>query len=252
MLQLLERTIEVQTLVSHLHPCLSERYPVAVLEGIELHLFDPTLDGFRFEKTVPTPDWLGSQIAAAFPLEENANRMTCLVDTATLSASDGPVVVLHEFVHCHQFHTCEPTIKSTLEVAQRATGCGDDLWELEHPFPYTSPQFENFYGTFLGEAESNDAVHVLETRHKLKEVLEPMDFEYMVWQEWKEGFARHLENRARAHLGWHTKPRRVSPPFDRTSFYAGGDAYTQFLERSDPEITLDLVALYTAMLHPGA
>ncbi len=31
-------------------------------------------------------------------------------------------------------------------------------------------------------------------RRKLRKTLDRIDFEYMVWVEWKEGFVRYIEN----------------------------------------------------------
>ncbi|MGB4528172.1 MAG: hypothetical protein WBI68_01060, partial [Bacillota bacterium] len=71
------------------------------------------------------------------------------------------------------------------------------------------------------------------------------------WQEWKEGFARYIENKIRAYLGL---PLNLagdliddSSPFTRVSFYAGGAMLIGFLESVRPKAVRDLRLLFAEL-----
>ncbi len=68
--------------------------------------------------------------------------------------------------------------------------CGD-----QYPFPYSSPDFIETYAALLQAVDANQGEEALRVHQKLRKFLLPLDFEYLTWQEWKEGFARLIENR---------------------------------------------------------
>lgn len=234
-------------MVADLHPLLHQRYPVALVEDGTLAIFDPVGDGFRLEKRIPKPAWIVPNIAAALPMEERNWQMTVVLDATHRNPTDAAVIVLHEFVHSYQFQTCEEAVKGTLEVARRAQQNGHGTWELDHPFPYERPEVVEAYQQVLAALERDDESSTREARTALLNRLEPLDAEYMVWQEWKEGFARHLENLIRVRVGLERSGSATIPPMNRVSFYAGGDALIGFLVRREPRLLLDLEALFHAM-----
>jgi hypothetical protein len=238
----LDYVLEMQTRVSQLHPIFGMRFPVAVLEDERLDWFEPTEHGFTQIKSSTSPAWLLSPIQAAFPLE---GVMACVIDSKSLEGLDGAITVMHEFVHCHQYDTCESKLKSQLEVAQRATEADNHMWELEHPFPYNNLDFERLYAEQL--RQPLELHRAREIRSELRRVLEPMDFEYMLWQEWKEGLARYFENLIRHELELPLASSRSTPPFDRVTFYAGGEALISLLVRQRPELTSNFEDLFYAM-----
>jgi hypothetical protein len=70
----------------------------------------------------------------------------------------------------------------------------------------------------------------------------------MVWQEWKEGFALYVENMIREHLGLDRNMVGRRMPYNRTAFYAGGEALISFLSRDDQRLSTDLDALFNRMM----
>ena len=66
----------------------------------------------------------------------------------------------------------------------------DFMWELEHPFPYGDADFVRDYKDLLSALGTGDEGRVVSIRKALKERLSWEDWEYMTWQEWKEGTAR--------------------------------------------------------------
>jgi hypothetical protein len=143
--------------------------------------------------------------------------------------------------------TVEPHIKARLTVARKAQAEDDFMWELNHPFPYEDEPFQEIYGIFLERAAAEDRPAVARCRSFLKEVLNLEDYEYMVWQEWKEGFARFLENKVRVRLGLDELHSPDTPPFDRVTFYEGGARWIALLVGEDAELMEDIEALFQRM-----
>lgn len=96
-----------------------------------------------------------------FPLSSYNGRVACVVTPEIFDEPGGIVTILHEFVHCYQFSTCEMDLKAKLAVARQAETEGDMMWEIEHPFPYEDQSFtvpfERFIAvTSVGELDLAD------------------------------------------------------------------------------------------------
>ncbi len=76
------------------------------------------------------------------------------------------------------------------------------------------------------------------------QALSPGEWDYLTWQEWKEGLARYLENRMREVVGLPENKGGENPPSTRVTFYRGGDKLIRFLERRRPGIVSDMEQLY--------
>jgi hypothetical protein len=70
----------------------------------------------------------------------------------------------------------------------------------------------------------------------------------MVWQEWKEGFARFVENTIRRRLGMEENHYGVEEPFHRVTFYEGGSKFIGFLGKQEPGLLVDIENLFSKML----
>ncbi len=73
----------------------------------------------------------------------------------------------------------------------------------------------------------------------------------MVWQEWKKGYARHVENKIQRELGLKVNTFGEEPPYSRITFYVGGAAYFDFLAGQEPEALTDLQGLFDLLLNWG-
>ena len=82
---------------------------------------------------------------------------------------------------------------------------------------------------------------------KLHDHLKKTDFEYLIWQEWKEGFARYIENLIYDNLGIEQNRNAISRPFDRVSLYEIGSRYITSLINEDNSLSSDLYKLFCAM-----
>ena len=101
---------------------------------------------------------------------------------------------------------------------------------------------------FLEENENRDLGEVMGGRRWLKSFLSEGDFEYMVWQEWKEGFARLIENQIRRRMGLPENFRGKEQPFDRVVFYVDGANFIEHLGRQAPQLLIDIESLFDRMI----
>ncbi len=246
----LQKIFEVQTKIVRIHPFLQKLYPVAIVEGDLFYVFD--LDSSRkryvLAKLAKPAMILPEGIRAAFPLDFYDNKMACVVTGDVFDDLSGYVMIFHEFIHCAQMECCEQKLKSGLSVARQAQQAGDPMWELDYPFPYEDSDFSEIYAIFLEAAAEGDANTVLRCRTFLKETLNTPDYEYMVWEEWKEGFARLIENRIRKELELKENHGGIDPPYNRVTFYEGGARYISILLSEDEDLQEDIEALFHRML----
>jgi hypothetical protein len=188
-------------------------------------------------------------VRAAFELECYDNRTACVVTGEVFDTPDGYVTIFHEFVHCYQALTCEMKLKQGLEVARQAMAAGNFMWEIEHPFPYNDPEFAETYRALLQAVDSDTGEEVLRAHRRLEQYLQPFDFEYLIWQEWKEGFARLIENRLQRFFTLPENHFGRQPPYHRITFYEGGAGLIAALSQETPGLVLDLEKLFWSTQH---
>ncbi len=246
----LDEIFAVQKKIRNIHPFLNKLYPVAIYDSGRFHIFEPDLEKKSFVPAgdVPAPTEVPDKLRAALGLDYDGGGIVCAVTGDVFDSLEGYVTIFHEFIHCRQWEEGEQDLKMELSVARSAAAKQDFMWELNHPFPYPDSQFTEIYGIFLEALKENRPQTVWNCRRFLREILNTQDFEYMIWQEWKEGFARLIENRIRIGLGLGENRGGREEPFDRVSFYAGGEGLIQLLVQEDPDLLEDLEGLFHAML----
>jgi hypothetical protein len=240
---------EMRREVQAIHPIFAGLYPVAVVEGNCFYVFDNVSSPVMYEPVLSQASGmeLPDRLRAAFPLDFYQGKSAGVITPDAFETKEGYVSLFHEFVHCYQAENVELELKSKLQVAREALEKEDFMWELEHPFPYEKPEFVDLYTRWLGS--SLDIQTRREIRHQLQTVLNVKDYEYMIWQEWKEGFARYLENEIRKRVNLPLNTGGSEKPFNRVSFYAGGEVYVRFLLDQDSALETDLAALFNRMLN---
>jgi len=206
---------------------------------------------YQFIKEASAPMVMPMSIRAAFQLAELNGRIACVVIPDVFDSIESFVTIFHEFVHYYQYETCEEALKLQLDIARKAREEDDTMWEIEHPFPYNSKNFTRGYKGFLEAVQKADHKRIIEERKALRAYLGVHDYEYMVWQEWKEGFARWVENRIREHLGVQKNNKGKQQPYCRVSFYAGGAAYIELLANGQPVMVKNLSDLFFGILKFG-
>ena len=226
-------------------------FPIAIVEDNYFFIFDT--NSFRkryiFVKKAPTLMWIAKGVRASFPLESYEGKVACIISDEIFESLEGYAAIFHEFMHCHQWEICEPKLKRNLEIAQKAMARKDYMWEINYPFPYDNSEFTETYSLFLKALEENELDHIFEYRSQLKHILSKDDFEYMVWQEWKEGFGRFIENRIKRRLGLKENHYGIEKPFHRITFYEGGARFIGFLSEQEPESLVDIEKLFCKMLN---
>lgn len=243
----LERLLAIQRQVADIHPWLAKAFPIALVEGDQFYIYNVSNGAYGFAVQAPTPMPMPVGVRAAFPLECLDDRPACIVTGEVFDTLDGYATILHEFVHCQQSETCESRLKETLGVARQAKARGDYMWEIAHPFPYEDLQFVETYAALLSALQAAEERDVYVARAHLTAQLSAHDHEYMVWQEWKEGFARYVENQVKERLGLDGNHGGSVPPFSRVSFYEGGSRLSAFLGAREPHLISDPEALFYRM-----
>ncbi len=244
--QQLQKVYELQQQIVDVHPLLRQVYPVAIVVDDQFCIFDIDDSGqaYTYVKQAPTPMPIPQGVRAAFPLECYGNKAACVVTEDVFDTLDGYVTIFHEFVHCYQMATRETALKETLTIAQKSQASSDFMWEINHPFPYATPDFVETYIAFLEAATHHRHDIIRGCRAQLRAHLRTEDFEYMVWQEWKEGFARHIENLIKQRLGLAENHGGATPPFSRVTFYEGGARFIATLAAAHPELATDIEQLF--------
>lgn len=242
----LDRVVAIQQQVKDIHPAFTSLYPVAVVRGGVFYVYEPEPGARHYKLAVTAPDKFNvpAGVRAAMPLDFWSNRIACVITPDALEDLGGFILVFHEFVHCYQWEKCERRLKEKMAVYRAAMRRKDYMWELQYAFPYGAEEFERNYGAMFDALRAGNSGALSASRSKLKESLSSGDWEYMTWQEWKEGLARCLENAVAARLGRPANRGGMEAPFTRVTFYAGGEALIRALADRQPGIMNDIEALY--------
>jgi hypothetical protein len=245
----LQKVLDLQAKIKDIHPLFGKTYPIAIVEGKTFLVFDVEGQGtsYRLVKTAPTPMPIPVGVRAAFDLECYEQKTACVVTGEVFNTLDGYITIFHEFVHCHQASTCELKLKQSLDVARQAMAAGNYMWEIEHPFPYDSPEFVETYTALLQAVDANQGEEAIRFHQKLRKFLQPLDFEYLIWQEWKEGLARLIENRLQWRLDMLENHYGRQQPYHRITLYEGGAGVIAALSQAKPELYTHLEALFTSI-----
>lgn len=240
--------------VADLHPAFAKTYPVALIEDGQLTVFEPGADGQSWAQAAQAPvkPPMPVGIRAAMPLGFWGNRMACVVTPEIFAVPEGYAVILHEFVHCYEWETVEGKLKQGLTINQEAMARRDFMWELEYPFPYGNAEVKRVYGLWLAALEKGLTKKAGHWRSVLRKGLNSRDWEYMTWQEWKEGLARYLENLVRGRFDMGINLPDPGAPFDRIAFYRGGELFISRLQEKEPGLDKNIESLYRRIFTSGS
>jgi hypothetical protein len=235
----------LQAAVRDLHPFLDRFYPIGVAADDRLHIYDVDPDRriYRLVRHSVVPSPVLDGMRATVPLADYGNRPVCVVTADDFESIYGYVGVFHEFVHCAQWETCEPSLAAELATANPTIG-NMSLWEARHAFEYEDDRFVYSYGRLLAALSTGDLVTALSCHAAVVRDLAPLDREFMVWQEWKEGFARWVENKVRRRLGLRRNESGRAAPYGRGAFHVGGAGLIDLLVRAEPCLAHQLTDLY--------
>ena len=225
-------------------------YPIAVVNDNKFFIFDLDEKGesYEFKTAFHTNMNISKGILAAFPLEHYDSKIVAVVSPSAFDNLESRIVIFHEFVHCYQFNTVEMKIKNTLDISLEAVKNQDWMWELNHPFPYNDDLFKILLLT-LGVVNKNSEVdnNIIKFHKEMKKQLTKIDFEYMIWQEWKEGYARLIENKIRVYYGLKPQVTQMNVANERIIFYGLGERYIERIISQHPEYFYDIEKLFYSM-----
>lgn len=247
-LESLQQFIDFSKEQMHAERSLENYHPIAVVGQSKIRVFDIGECGnYTFMTETKRPDFVPDGVLAAMPIEFYENKVSAVVDEDALQTVDGKVAILHEFVHCHQFSNGELALKSKLKIAQKAMEEQNWMWEIEHPFPYDQSEVSTKLKE-LANWQTNriQQSHLVGELRALKSKMTHEDFEYMVWQIWKEGYARYIENLIRTDVGLAEIYREYTGKINRSIFYQIGDMYFRNLSELG---RVDLHQVLDQLLH---
>jgi hypothetical protein len=117
-------------------------------------------------------------------------------------------------------------------------------WELNYSFPYEDDYFIEKTITLNDFFAKNDYINIINFHKDMKTYFSETEYEYMIWQEWKEGFARYIENLIIAKLEMKQVTKVLTPPFDRTYFYVIGSKYIAMILNRENALSNDIEQLF--------
>lgn len=238
--------LKLQDEVKTIHPLLCEHFPIAIVEDKQLHIFEYNNAKYSLSHIEPDTMNIPVGVRAAFPLECMQNQAVVVVTGEVFNTVSEQVIIFHEFVHCYQYHTCEIQLREHIDLAKRSVNTNYS-WELNYPFPYTNNQYIEITRSLFESLDRKDDKLIGWTRRKLKAYLTTEQVEYMVWQEWKEGFARYIENQVKLFLGITLNHRGREEPYKRTTFYEMGSQLIKLIVQASPGSLNRIEELYYAL-----
>ncbi len=107
------KLIEMKNSIFHLHLLLKKLYPIVIVKGGDLLIFDVQTgeEEYHLVKETSNSENFEPGIRASMPLWQYNNNPVCVVSEEVFGDQKGYIVIFHEFVHCYQAETCEKKIK---------------------------------------------------------------------------------------------------------------------------------------------
>ncbi len=247
----LEKLQQLHKQVKDIDISVSNLYPVTLVEDNTFFVFDLNESGEKYEYKLesPTSMPIPKGVLAAFPLDFYHGKSSAIISDEAFNSLEGYIFIFHEFVHCFQWENGERDIRANLEIERKYKEGNNYMWEINHPFPYEDLVFVNKSIELEDYLEQENLDGVISYYRQMRDRLNKLDYEYMIWQEWKEGFARYIENLMRNRVGLKPNTSKLQPKFNRISFYEIGSKYIYLLIKNNPHLRNDIRGLYCKMFN---
>ncbi len=225
---------------------LLKLYTVAVVEDGYFFIFDLSDNGtcYEFKGEYKAPMIVPEKVLASFPLDFYDMKPAAVVSKDAFNTLERYIFIFHEFVHCYQWEQGDSEIREELEIAKIAKEKKDFMWEINHPFPYEDKVFINETSKLEFVDKKLQYKDMVDYHRVMKNHLNQIDFEYMVWQEFKEGFARYIENLIREKLQVKLNSNKLEKPFSRVIFYELGSRSISAILKENPEVKGNIKCIY--------
>jgi hypothetical protein len=249
-LSALQKIHELHEQVKDIDLSLSKLYPVAIVKNDTFFVFDldTTKEKYEFKLEHPTPMLFPKGVLASFPLEFYNMKPSAVITEDAFETQEGYAFIFHEFVHCFQWENGETEIRANLKIEQKSKEENNYMWEITHPFPYENSSFIEKTIALDNLFNTKDYNGVCKYYKEMNQLLTEIDFEYMIWQEWKEGYARYIENQIRDRLGLNKNINILKTPLERVCFYHIGSRYIDLLMNTDTNLKGNIKDLYYRMV----
>lgn len=246
----LNKLIMIQKEIVDISIALEKLYPVAIIKDNVFYVFDFNKDkgSYEYKCEFKPPMDISEEIFAAFDLDFYDNKMAAVVNEKALNTLEGCILVFHEFVHCYQAENDEMDLKSTLKLADKSMSEGNFMWEITYEFPYENKTFIKLTADYEEFYKNKDLGNIKNYYNQLKTLLDEFSYEYMIWQQWKEGYARYIENLIRERFKCNKNSKSIEPPYHRGSFYEIGSKYIELLLQHDQSLFNNTKGLYYKMI----
>jgi hypothetical protein len=242
----MDEIIKLHKDIRDVHVSLKDLYPIAVVNNGYFFIFDINEIGTKYEFKQKAPSDMSDEIdwLASFTLEFYGMKPSAVIGKNILENSGNYPSIFHEFVHCFQWNNGEQNIRQGLTIQKQEMEKNNYSWELNYPFPYGDNYFiEKTIALNVFFAKDNYG-SIVNFHKDMKTYLGETEFEYMIWQEWKEGFARYIENLVRTKLEVEQVTKVLVPPFDRTHFYMIGSKYIAMIINRENALSNDIEQLF--------
>jgi len=248
-ISLMDNIIKMHNDIKNIHVSLDKLYPITVINNGYFFVFDVNETGneYEFKIKAETQMPVSGDILAAFSLDFYNMKPSAIISKNTLENQNNYIFIFHEFVHCFQMENGEFDIRKNLTIEKQEMAKNNYSWELNYSFPYNDDYFIKNTIELSNYFTNGDYENVLNYHRKMKAYLQKIEFEYMTWQEWKEGYARYVENLIRKELGLQMNNNMLTQPFGRVHFYEIGNKYIEMLIKNDEELNNDIVKLFKKM-----
>jgi hypothetical protein len=249
-LRKLQALVELQATIQTTLLLFLEYYPIAIYESDHVFIFDFDKAAHGYELVGIESNTMGlfHGVRAAFPLACYHNRACVVVSGEVFDSLWEVVAVFHEMVHCYQFNTCEVELRATLEIERTSVNTSHYSWELHYPFPYDDSKVAALIDELLEQMADRDLDKAFHIRNELRLLLNTEQYEYLVWQEWKEGFARFIENKVRKQLGIDDNHAGAAKPYTRTTLYETGSRLIACIMNECSDCQADSKKLFHIMM----
>ncbi|MDR1837796.1 MAG: hypothetical protein LBQ89_09080 [Treponema sp.] len=245
----MDDVIKMHDKVKNIHVSLEKLYPITVINNGYFFIFDKNEIGhkYEFKRKVETSVVVSGEILTAFHLDFYDMKPSVVISENMIGNLGNDILVLHEFVHCFQLENGAIEIKNGLSIQKQEMAKKNYNWEIDFSFPYNNEYLID-KTMELSDCFTRDNYENVEIyRNCMRAYLHKAEYEYMIWQEWKEGFARYVENLIRKELGLRLNGNILVQPFGRVHFYEIGSKYIEMLIKNDKGLNDNIVKLFYNM-----
>ena len=254
----INRIFDFHDKIKEIDKSLEKLYPIAVVfdsKNILIFDIDPLGKKYEYKMENSTMDFPQS-IVAAKKLEIYEGKMSAIISNKIFKGKQGfvslfediedYVYIFHEFIHCFQFYDNEMNDVIKMNISKEAIEKNNlplEILKTKKSFPYKNKLF------IEKTIELNNGYEIEKYHEEMKKELNQIDFEYMILQEWHEGYACYIEKIIREKIGLKKEKDKLNVPFDRFSFYNIGSRYIEKIIKNNIKLKNNHKEIFYKMLN---